>query len=196
METWREDSMKITKVALLLAAFVAAATIFANAQTQVSVPGNASGYFGNPADQNNPLVAAITVSEPGTITVTYVSGLVSDGVHKNIGPNGVRCKGKKCGQLPLEEAKGVFNGGKWQRVYQALALIGVFVSSDRVNLSGFTAADGTKGVEPVGIMPGGLFFIGTGKTFTVTEAGTLYLGINDNWVSDNYGGFNVTVSAQ
>jgi hypothetical protein len=44
------------------------------------------------------------------------------------------------------------------------------------------AIDGTKGAALVGIMPGGLFFIGTGKTFSVT-AGTLFLRINDTLVS-------------
>lgn len=48
---------------------------------------------------------------------------------------------------------------------------------------GFLAIDGTKGAALVGIMPGGLFFIGTGKTFSVTEAGTLFLRINDTLVS-------------
>jgi len=45
-------------------------------------------------------------------------------------------------------------------------------------------------------MPNGLFFIGSAKKFWVAQAGTLFLGINDCWVSDNGGGFNVTVSAQ
>jgi hypothetical protein len=43
-------------------------------------------------------------------------------------------------------------------------------------------------------MPDGLFLIGAGKTFSVSEAGTLFLGINDCEVSDNSGGFNVTVT--
>jgi hypothetical protein len=40
----------------------------------------------------------------------------------------------------------------------------------------------------------GLFFIGTGKTFVVKLAGTLFLGINDNAVRDNGGGFTVAVT--
>ena len=40
----------------------------------------------------------------------------------------------------------------------------------------------------------GLFLIGTGKTFRVSEAGTLFLGINDCWVGDNGGGFTVTIT--
>ena len=44
-------------------------------------------------------------------------------------------------------------------------------------------------------MPGGLFFIGAGKTFDVKESGTLFLGINDaGHVGDNTGGFTVEVT--
>jgi len=43
-------------------------------------------------------------------------------------------------------------------------------------------------------MPGGLFFIGESKTFQVTQAGTLFLGINSWTVANNGGGFNVTVA--
>ena len=185
--------MKNAKIALVLVMLAAAATITAHAQNQVFVPGNASGFFGNPADEINPLVAGITVTGPGTITVTYVSGVVYDVgcPSKGCGPNGVTCKG--CAQFPLLEAKGVLPSGA---KYHLDALVGVFVPACRVNSPGFTPVDGTKGVVPVGIMPGGLLFIGTGRTIPVTQAGTLYLGINDNWVSDNSGGFNVTVSVQ
>jgi len=183
--------MKNLKVAFVLAILVAAATMAARAQNQIFVPGNASGFFGNPADEMNPLVSAITVTGPGNITVTYDSGKVTDAGGIDTGPDGVPCK--NCAQLPLEEAKGTWNN---VRAPHLDALIGVFVPASRVNQSGFAAVDGTKGVVPVGIMPNGLFFIGTGKTFPVTEAGTLYLGINDYAVGDNGGGFNVTVSVQ
>jgi hypothetical protein len=49
------------------------AAIPARAQTTVTVPGNASGHFGNPADLVVPFVPAITVSGPSSITVKYVS---------------------------------------------------------------------------------------------------------------------------
>jgi hypothetical protein len=96
-------------------------------------------------------------------------------------------------QFPLEEAKGL---APHKTIHNIEALIGVFVGQSRVQRSGFQAIDGTKNAVPVGIMPGGLFFIGTGKTFDVKEAGTLFLGINDTTIDDNSGGFNVTVSAQ
>jgi hypothetical protein len=43
-------------------------------------------------------------------------------------------------------------------------------------------------------LPAGLFFIGTGKTFPVQEAGTLFLGINDDNGESNGGAFTVSVS--
>jgi hypothetical protein len=57
-----------------------------------------------------------------------------------------------------------------------------------VQKAGFNALDGTKDVTSVGIMPNYLFFIGTGKTFSVHQPGTLFLGINDCLVGDNSGG--------
>ena len=91
----------------LLVLIVAATT--AAAQTHVFVPGNASGNFGNPSDVPAQLVAALRVSGPGTITVTYVSGLVTwDGQGDTTGPNGTSactdCDGM---QFPLDEALGI-----------------------------------------------------------------------------------------
>ena len=185
--------MKITKIALVLVGFVAMVGIVAHAQTQVLVSGTTNGAFGNPIDQAVPFVSALTVDGPGTITVTYVSGTVTD-VDGEHGPNG---EDFKCGQYsiqtPLQEAHGVA-GGKCKYVD---ALIGVFVPQTRVqDRRGFNPIDGTKNLTRVGIMPGWLFLIGESKSFPVKQAGTLYLGINDMIVGDNGGGFNVEVSFQ
>jgi hypothetical protein len=172
---------------LTLLVLIVTATTSA-AQTQVFVPGNTNGCFGNAVDECIPLVAALTVSGPGKITVTYVSGTVTD-VGVNTGPDGVPWTDPRF-QIPLQEKRGL-----WPlRMTHLDALIGVFVPQSRVLRWGFSALDGTKGVTRVGIMPDGLFFIGTGKTFHVSEAGTLFLGINDCWVGDNGGGFTVTVT--
>ena len=113
---------------LTMLVLVAAATTTA-AQTPVFVPGNASGCFGNPADQCVPLVAALTVSGPGWITVTYVSGTVTDAFGISTGPDGVTCNRQTagrsaCGQLPLNEANGVW----FKSIPKLDALIGVFRS--------------------------------------------------------------------
>ena len=183
--------MRSTKLAIVFVLFVAAIAVAASAQTTVFVAGNATGYFGGTAEMIVPLVPAIILNGPGTITVTYVSGTVDLG-GVITGPNGVFWdQGNGTGQFPLQEAKGV-GGGK---VNNFGALFGVFVPASRVNHSGFTAIDGTKSATRVGIMPGGLFFIGAGKTFDVMQAGTLFLGINDaGRVGDNSGGFTVEVT--
>jgi hypothetical protein len=167
------------------------------AQTTVFVPGNASGAFGNSVDLVVPLVPAITVTGPASITVTYISGTVDtgwcwDGVCLGpVGPNGARVKNVSGGQTPLQEAKGISG----PTVDQLGALIGVFVPRCRVDdPRGFRAIDGTKNMTPVGIQPYFVHFIGTGGTFNVKEAGTLFLGINDWITSDNSGGFTVTVT--
>ena len=179
--------MKKINIALVLVLFVVAATLAAQTQTTVFVPGNATGAFGN-VDVVVPLVPALTVSGPGTIQVTYISGTVDLG-GVITGPDGISFD-TKCCQSPLGESRGEarVNEKKFG------ALIGVFVPSPRVNHSGFTAIVGTKNATPVGIMPGGLFFIGTGKAIEVTQAGTLFLGINDWGASNNTGGFTVEVT--
>jgi len=175
-------ALMLTMLVLIVAATTAAA------QTNVFVPGNASGFFGNPADIQVPLVA-VTISGPGTITVTYVSGTVTDVGNINTGPNGVPWNTRGA-QSPLQEAHSVSGG----RITNLDALIGVFVRQSRVLDKGFNALDGTKDVTRAGIRPDGLFFIGTSKTLSVSQAGTLFLGINDWGVGDNGGGFNVTVT--
>lgn len=181
--------MKNAKTVLTLAAFVAAATMIARAQTSVFVPGNANGGFGNPIDFVVPYVPAITVSGPSRITVTYVSGTVTDTGGIDTGPNGT---GWNWGttQSPLQEARGASGG----RTNDLDALIGVWVPATTVGKWKFHPVDGTKALARNGILPNTLVFVGTGKTFWVFEAGTLYLGINDYNVSGNGGGFTVTVS--
>jgi len=183
--------MKAAIFTLLTILVLITAATTAAAQTQVFVPGTASGFFGNTADIPVPLVPAIPVTGPSWITVTYVSGTVTDAWGINAGPAGVPWTVGN-GQLPLQETVGVMGG----KVNNLDALIGVFVPQKTVQRRGFNALDGTKAVTHVGIMPNGLFFIGAGKRFWVTQAGTLFLGINDCWVGDNGGGFTVTVAAQ
>jgi hypothetical protein len=184
--------MRSMITAFLLSLFVVTITLGAHAQTQVFVPGNASGYFGRDVYGLVPLVPAIAVGGPGTITVTYVSGTVDYGMGIEVGPNGGSYPASG-GQFPLQEARGV---APHTKVNNMAALMGVFVPQAKVARKGFTAIDGTKNATRVGIMPGGLFFIGEGKTFAVKEAGTLFLGINDPGVDDNTGGFTVEVSFQ
>jgi hypothetical protein len=175
----------------VLVLFLATATMAASAQTTVFVPGNASGYFGEPVNDMVPLVQAIAVSGPATITITYVSGTVDFGTGVQVGPNGGTYVAANY-QLPLQEATGTAPRLAARNI---AALMGVFVPQSRVQLGGFSAIDGTKNAVRAGIMPDGLFFVGESKTVTVKEPGTLFLGINDSGVADNSGGFTVQVTS-
>lgn len=180
--------MRSIKFALVLTLLMGTVTMASHAQVQVFVPGNASGYFGNYADKKVPFVPAITVDGPGTITVIYISGKVSPG-GGYVGPNGGYTSNDS-NQSPLEEAKGVAP----HKIGKVGALIGAFVPQSRAEREGFKAIDGTKNATRFGIKPSSLFFVGKGITLEVTEAGTLFLGINDWVVADNSGGFTVEVT--
>jgi hypothetical protein len=173
-----------------LATVLSMMATMASAQSSVFVPGTASGGFGYPiVDGVVPFVTAVAVSGPGTITVTYVSGTVDWAPGQPTGPNGVHWPYSGCA-LPLQASWGISH----QSAPNIGALIGAFAPQWRVQKTGFSPVDGTKNAAPVGIMPGAVFFIGESRTITVTEAGTLFLGINDCEIGDNSGGFNVTVS--
>lgn len=176
------------KLALVLAIMAGAATLTASAQVQVFVPGNTNGGFGNPIDIAVPMVPAITVNGPGTITITYLSGTIADaGI--DAGPDGVPWV-MNGAQSPLEESRGIAQGS----IDNVDALIGVFVPQSTVSRPGFSPVDGTKNIAKVGIAPSSLFFVGEGKTLELNLPGTLYLGINDWIVGDNGGGFTVEVT--
>jgi hypothetical protein len=185
----------------MLSLLIALITIRAGAQTQVTVPGNASGIFGNHHDRNAPgifgnhydlrvpFVPAITVDRPATIKISYVSGTVTGIGGVDTGPNGVSWD-THGNQSPLQEKDGIAGG----RIPNLDALIGAFVRKRRSDSPKFSAIDGTKGVVRVGIVPEALFFVGEGITYEAKEAGTLYLGINDWITSKNGGAFVVDVS--
>jgi hypothetical protein len=175
--------------ASLLALFtlLVAVSTLAAAQVTVFVSGKASGDFGNPVATLVPFVPALTVTGPGTIQITYISGTVQFGGGPT-GPNGASWDNGPL-QTPLQETKDVAHG----HVNNLAALIGAFVPKSRVDAPGFRAVDGTKNLTVAGIVPSRLFFIGTSETIQVHSAGTLFLGINDEGIEDNSGGFMVQV---
>jgi hypothetical protein len=172
----------------LLAAFLVSGTVNASAATVV-VPGNASGGFGNPSSGYVPLISALKVCGRGTIIISYKSGTVTD-CGLNAGPKGVTYVLEPWDQMPLQEVVGTLSG----TVPNLNALIGAFVPASTVKTTGFAAVDGTKALAPVGIPPNALFFVGIYATVEVNGPGTLFLGINDGYVSDNGGSFTVTVN--
>ncbi len=197
----RTGQIRMALSAATLSLLIALITIRAGAQTQITVPGNASGIFGNQHDRyvsgifdnhydlHVPFVPAITVNGPATIKISYVAGTVTGIGGVDTGPNGVPWDTHR-NQSPLQEKDGIAGG----RIPNLDALIGAFVCKGRSDSPKFSAIDGTKGVVRVGIVPEALFFVGEGITYEAKEAGTLYLGINDWTVSDNGGGFVVDVT--
>lgn len=158
------------------------------ATATVTVPAKASGRFGNPGD-GTALIPAIKVSGKGTITISYVSGTISDSVAFNVGPKGAAYDIGQNYQSPLQEATGTAFG----IVKNHWALIGAFVPDSTVKSTGFSAVDGTKSLTAIGITPNTLFFVGSYTAIDVNGPGTLFLGINDSGVADNTGGFTVKV---
>ena len=179
---------KATASVCALFTLLVAISTGANAQVTVFVSGKASGDFGNPVVTLVPFVPALAVTGPSTIQITYVSGMVQFGIGLFTGPDGASWDNGPL-QTPLQEANGVANG----HVNNLAALIGAFVPKSRVDAPGFRAIDGTKNLTPAGIVPSRLFFIGTSKTIHVNVPGTLFLGINDEGIEDNGGGFTVLV---
>jgi hypothetical protein len=74
--------------------------------------------------------------------------------------------------------------------------MGAFVPQSVVTSPGFSPVDNTKVMNDVlvGITPNMLFFVGGHTKLEVNGPGTLYLGIDDDIVSDNSGSLTVRVS--
>jgi hypothetical protein len=177
--------------AAVLFFLIAVGTATAQTTATVLIPGNTLGDFGNPSvDGNQPYVTGIVASGPGTIVITYLSGMVTDCCPDiSTGPDGATWNfGTE--QSALQEAFGIAGG----TIDNFDALIGTFVPQSRVQAPGFSPVDGTKDRVGVGLLPSALFFIGTGKRLTVSQAGTLFLGINDDNAASNGGGYNVLIT--
>ncbi len=181
-----------------LARFVSAAVLLASgtvaAQTTatVFVPGNTLGDFGNPSvDGNQPYVTGIVATGPGKVVISYLSGEVTDCCLDF--STGTRRDAVLLWNRPISPSRSIGNLRR-HVVTHTDALIGIFVPRYRVEAPGFKAVDGAKNIARVGLLPSDLFFIGTAKTITVLEAGTLFLGINDDNAASNGGGYNVLIT--
>jgi hypothetical protein len=141
---------------------IAVGTSPAQTTATVFIPGNTLGDFGNPSvDGNQPYVTGIVATGPGTIAITYLSGLVTDCCPDfSTGPDGAIWN-FGTGQSALQEALGIAGG----TIDNVDALIGIFVPQSRVQATGFSPVDGTKDRVGVGLLPSALFFIGTSKRY-------------------------------
>jgi len=141
------------------------------------------------------MVALISVSGPGTITIAANGTISYNNAYPVTGPLGGVLP-NPLNQLsisfPLDEGVGISTAAyPTKQVTHIGALIGAFVPASIANQAGFQPVDGTKNLVQIGIEPSTLFFVGTRHSITVSSAGTLYVGINDNNVSDNSGSFTV-----
>jgi hypothetical protein len=178
------------------------------ASVAVVVPANASGFFGSPSAGATDFVLGYSFSEAGeqvalttTGTIRLVSPLMktdADGATTKrrfiIGSAG-------SAYLPLEEAAvdagipvPITDGHS--KIDGVGALIGAFVAESTAAQPTFAARDEDAiGLGQIGITSGALFLIGTGPfTFTAPGPGRLYLGINEPFVSNNDGAFNVSIA--
>lgn len=185
--------MKIETLLLATALFLPITT-FAKTVT-VIVPATASGNFGYysaASDANaTALVKAVTVTKATTIKLSHVDGewRASDSLPL-ADANGHDWSAGDWEQAPLQEASGV-TGVKTKNL---MALVGAFIPKSLVDSSIFTPVDGTKKSRGLGIMPDKLFFVGTDNVIQTNGAGTLYLGVNDPYVSDNSGSLTVEIT--
>lgn len=158
--------MKIQSIALVALLSMAVTNIQAKT---IVVPSKATTDFVN----------AMTVTTPSLIQLT-ATGKISSGTVKNITPKGVSknlttCQNQflACHPLPLHKSVGV----DFKTVSDFGALVGYFVP------------EATQHPTP-------LFFVGNYTEYVASEAGSLFLGINENDATDNTGSFSVQVTAK
>jgi predicted secreted protein len=132
-----------------------------------------------PSKATTDFVKAMTVTTPSLIQLT-ATGKISSGAVKNITPKGVSktlttCQNQflACHPLPLHKSAGV----DFKTVPDFGALIGYFVPESTQH-------------------PTLLFFVGNYTEYVASEAGSLFLGINENDAADNTGNFSVQVIAK
>jgi hypothetical protein len=188
----------LSAVLLLLSGAIASAI-------PITVPATANGEFGVPEGGGTPLVSAFSLTAAGQEIQITASGTINLDASLTTGPDGVSVpRSVIMGNLnlaytPLEE--GVIDGGGSvpttdanSTVNEVGALIGAFVPSATVSASGFSPIDAKLSDPNPGVNSTALFFVGAGPfTFTAPGAGTLYLGINEPFVSNNTGSFSATI---
>jgi hypothetical protein len=196
MVAWNAPRVWVVLIAFML---FCVTTATAGIVTVNATLGNA--FFGNPTDPNdNPLVAGITVAGPTTITIS-ATGCETNGADVpecTITPNGYELTPSDWGgEDPLQEA-GVVGTAVGTVDPNFAGLIGAFVPAATADNPSFVAIDSTKpqcSVTDVCIDPTLLFFVGDSDVYNATQAGTLFLGINDWLTYDNGGSFSVTLTA-
>ncbi|HZZ29200.1 MAG TPA: hypothetical protein VFE46_14475 [Pirellulales bacterium] len=176
--------------------------------TSIQVAATASGEFGIPESGAVPMVSAFTFTAAGQQVQLSANGTINLDPELTTGPNGISVPrsiiigGLSQGQgyTPLEE--GIMDGGGSvpttdgsSTVTELGSLMGAFVPAASVSASGFSAIDSHLATGGKGINSTAIFFVGVGPlTVTAPGPGTLYLGIDESFVSNNTGHFSATVT--
>ena len=171
----------------------------------VLVPSTANGSFGSPVDGPTQFVVAHVVGVAGEQFSLSAIGTINLGEALSTDPNGLTLLHSAIigpfdqAFTPLEE--GVLDAGGAvatsdgsSTVLKVGALIAAYIPNSRTSSPGFTPEDSDIAPAGNGILSSELFFLGTGPVIlTAPFAGTLYVGINEPFVSNNSGSFDVSV---
>lgn len=176
-----------------------------SASAAIIVSSNASGGFGEPASGGTPLVLGYTFSAAGESVVISATGtvfmLAPD--MAPAGPDGVtQTRAPILGPFPFAytplEEKLVDAGtpppitDPTSTVLNVGGLFAAFVPESLATTPGFLPLD--SDLTAVGIPSSALFLVGSGPIgFVASGPGRLYFGVNEPYVSNNAGQFEVTV---
>lgn len=187
----------MTRISSILAtgALALALSGAAASATTISVSATANGMFGNLVTGTNTFVAGPALAAGDTVQIT-ATGIITLGENLTTDADGVDVDSSS-GKIfsfeftPLEEALLDLGGTDDTLMENLGALIGAFVPTAQVNAPNFRASD--DDISYGSLPSSSLFFVGTSLTYTATEAGTLFFGINEGYVLNNSGAFSVTV---
>ncbi len=201
MMKWTKQILVLVTISVLICTLVGSAW----AEETIMVGSRKSGGFGweNPGWQE--MVYAWTFTQAGEQIAIKGSGTFMIGPEgPAVGPGGVSMGPpghNRPNYLPLEEPlidAGLDPSQLPPTVEHAGALMGAFVPESISSSPLFVPIDEDL-VAPgeFGITSDSLFLIGEGwYIFVAPEPGQLYLGVNDQWVENNSGAFDVTLLAE
>lgn len=179
----------LAALAILTTAGVAHAGTF-------NVDSRANGKFGHLQFSGTAMVQGfhLTGGQSVDISVTGTISILVGNPSATTGPDGllINCNSGlvSCNEFsPLQEAgvdAGTFNPNDPLEPHLG-GMMAAFIP-DTQYTAGFLAYDTDYGGN---IQPSQLFFVGTGLTYVAPQAGWLYFGINEPYVTNNSGAFTV-----
>ncbi len=171
-----------------------------------AVSGQLSGMFGQfsgSEEAPNDMAVGYVFSAPGVIRITADAAIDMNPI------NPLLQNAEADGNLPMDRGATFGGGTNYTPLEEALvdtaglgaldsrvshrgALFAAFVPQARATAPGFSARDSDVLTEGAGIEASELFLVGSGPTtFTASEPGTLFFGVNDPIGSNNSGSYTV-----